>query len=107
MRLSVTNDRSILIAFAKDDKMMSYRLRKEVGPSKDEYGIVNSITETDGVIVDVGANVGVTTITAATCHPTLQIVSFEPVPTTYFLLSFKNLESTKPILANKLNTTGN
>ena len=27
--------------------------------------------------------------------------------TTYFLLSRKNLESTTPILANKLNTTGN
>ena len=98
MRLSVTNDRSILIAFAKDDQMMSYRLRKEVGPSKDEYGIVNSITETDGVIVDVGANVGVTTITAAKIHPTLQIVSFEPVPTTYFLLYYNILLNEIPIL---------
>ena len=29
------------------------------------------------------------------------------ITTTYFLLSFKNVEFTTPILANKLNTTGN
>ena len=29
------------------------------------------------------------------------------ITTTYFLLYRKNLESTTPILANKLNTTGN
>ena len=29
------------------------------------------------------------------------------ITTTYFLLYFKNVELTTPILANKLNTTGN
>jgi len=98
MRLSVTNERSVLVAYARDDKVMSLRLRKEVGPSKDEYGIVHAVTETDGVIVDVGANVGVTSITAAKCHPNLQVISFEPVPTTYFLLYYNLLLNNIPIL---------
>lgn len=49
------------------------------------YG-VRQVTEQGGVILDVGANVGAFTVIAAQLHPTLQIVSLEPTPTTYFFL---------------------
>lgn len=100
MRVRITSTKSILIAFSREDSMMIKRLRAEVGPTLDEYGIISSVQEKDGVIVDVGANVGVTSITAATFHPTLQTISFEPVPTTFFLLYYNLLLNEIPILSS-------
>lgn len=49
------------------------------------YG-VRLVTERRGAILDVGANVGAFTIVAAKLHPSLQIISLEPSPPTYFFL---------------------
>jgi FkbM family methyltransferase len=57
------------------------RLQGEAG---DTYGI-DRITETDGVFIDIGMNIGAVTIAVSKKFPGLQVLSAEPIPSTYFL----------------------
>ena len=71
------------------------RLIKEF--KHDTYG-VKRVTEDDGVIVDVGANIGDFTISSALCFPSLQVVGVEAVPTTYFFFRWNLFINRVPIL---------
>jgi len=51
----------------------------------DVYGI-RDIEAKEGLIVDVGGNIGDTAILAAKMHPNMQVLVFEPVPPTYFYM---------------------
>jgi FkbM family methyltransferase len=70
-------------------------LRQEM--TKDNYGI-NKVRETSGLIVDVGGNIGDFAITAAKRHPDLQVLSLEPVPTTFFILMLNLYSNDVPVI---------
>ena len=68
------------------------------GRGKDQYGLnrlMQDMMESHqlgyddrGVIVDIGANLGDFSIAAAKLFPSLQIIAFEPVPTTFFAMNY-------------------
>lgn len=56
------------------------------------------INEQDGVVIDVGANIGDTTITAAKLLPGMQVIAAEPVPDTFFYMCYNLFLNKVPIL---------
>jgi len=90
--LKKTNEMSVqmsgvmvrLMASSADNTLP--RLAHEMGMKwKDRYGL-QKVTAKQGVIIDVGSNIGDISIAAALLHPTLQIIAVEPSPHTYFYL---------------------
>jgi FkbM family methyltransferase len=51
----------------------------------DRYS-VRQLPKEDGLIIDVGSNIGDFAMMASKIHPNMQVMAFEPAPTTYFLL---------------------
>jgi len=52
---------------------------------------LDKLTGQDGVILDVGANIGDTAVMAAKRYPMAQVLAFEPVPWNYFHLAWNVL----------------
>ena len=55
--------------------------------NRDEYGLFSVVLKNSPTIVDVGAHVGLFSLAARTRWPKARIVSFEPFPATYRLLT--------------------
>lgn len=70
-----------MVSSRQDDTVP--RLNNEM--KGDAYG-ASKISEKDGIIVDVGSNIGDMAIHSAILHPQMQIVALEPVPPTFFFL---------------------
>ena len=56
----------------------------------DSYGL-RRVSETTGLLVDIGANLGDMTICMAKLRPAMQILAVEPVPSTYFYMRWNLL----------------
>jgi len=74
--------RKLCYVWSKSDstvEMLSNEFGQEV------YGLRNTLRPTiDGVMVDIGANIGTFSIFAAITTVDLQVLAFEPTPTTFF-----------------------
>ena len=51
---------------------------------KDEYGLLQTASNTGGQMLDIGGHVGTTAIFYALLHPGAKVYSFEPAPVSYF-----------------------
>jgi FkbM family methyltransferase len=60
------------------------RLQSEFGLEDTMYGAKSLDINSQGTVVDIGANLGAFSIFVASVAINLQVVSFEPTPTTYF-----------------------
>lgn len=74
--------RFIILSHQLDDSIP--RLQGEFGPADTMYGAKSLDTNSQGTVVDLGANLGAFSIFVASVATSLQVVSFEPTPLTYF-----------------------
>jgi len=62
---------------------------------------MHEITATEGLIVDVGGNIGDSVIMAAKMHPRMQVIAFEPVPPNYFRMLWNCKINGVPLLSEE------
>ena len=79
---------TIYLAQRKDDNGLQ-KLKHEFSQQlQDGYGLNRLLTIQNGTMIDIGANIGAISIFLAKRIPNSQIISFEPIPQTYFLLRY-------------------
>ena len=74
---------TIYLAQRKNDNGLE-KLKAEFSKAQDGYGLNRLLTIQNGTFIDIGANIGAISIFLAKRAPHCQIISFEPIPQTYF-----------------------
>ena len=86
MQRLVTLDGALTLTLAshKGDKSVQHLRREMRG---DRYDVRHSVLlDGEGVVVDVGANLGYFTLTVAKLYPGMRVLAIEPTPPTFFFL---------------------
>lgn len=79
---------SILLAQRKNDNGLQ-KLKSEFSQQlQDGYGLNRLLTISNVTMIDIGANIGAISIFLAKRAPNCRIISFEPIPETYFLFRY-------------------
>ena len=78
---------TIYLAQRKNDNGLQ-KLKHEFSQSHDGYGLKRLLTIQNGTMIDIGANIGAISIFLAKRAPKCQIISFEPIPQTYFFFRY-------------------
>jgi len=74
----------LLVAHAGDDTLG--RLSSEMKTDRYSVRSVQDSSKEQNVIIDIGSNIGDVSILASKLHPRSKVLTFEPVPTTFFWL---------------------
>eukprot|EP00746_Dinoflagellata_sp_MGD_P024004 gnl/MRDRNA2_/MRDRNA2_15634_c0_seq1.p1 gnl/MRDRNA2_/MRDRNA2_15634_c0~~gnl/MRDRNA2_/MRDRNA2_15634_c0_seq1.p1 ORF type:complete len:412 (+),score=75.36 gnl/MRDRNA2_/MRDRNA2_15634_c0_seq1:184-1419(+) len=103
-----TRPEEVLNADGIEIKLVSQKADNAIERLKGDYARaigsgyrLETVTETDGAIVDIGGNLGDVAVAAAKRHPTLQIITLEPIPSTYFYLRWNLFLNNVPLLQEK------
>jgi FkbM family methyltransferase len=86
-------DRPRKVDFGREQSIVLVRQRHDnswkdlhLDTVRDDYDILKNPDIDDGIILDIGSNIGTQAIMAAKFHHRSQVIAMEPLPTTYFYL---------------------